>query len=273
MGKCKFCGANAGFLKSEHPECSAANLRAAAQIPLMVIECFQNSSSKVSLQDRLAELHSAYITPEQIEAGIKDGLASCIDMALEDHILTDAEILATHNVIKQSGLATDIFREQLFKLKKAHTLREVQAGRPQNAYQKTDMGLLLKKDEGVLWAFEAILHVLRTKTQYAGRTQGASVRVMKGVYYRIGGNKGEAIRTDYLDQEGNGTLTITNKNVYFVSDRRSLTLSLNQIMSVDLYADAIRISVNKPNSRPMFFSVNDPSYAAMLICNSQNALS
>ena len=49
----------------------------------------------------------------------------------------------------------------------------------------------LMKSEDLVWVFKDVDYfVEKTRTHYKGGSQGVSVRVMKGVYYRTGGFKG-----------------------------------------------------------------------------------
>jgi hypothetical protein len=51
-----------------------------------------------------------------------------------------------------------------------------------------------QKSEQVVWVFEEVDYLEdKTRRQYVGGSRGVSVRVMKGVYYHIGGFKGHAI--------------------------------------------------------------------------------
>jgi hypothetical protein len=44
-----------------------------------------------------------------------------------------------------------------------------------------------------------------------------SLRLMKGVYYRIGAHRGERVQTEYLSNEGTGDLIVTDRALYFLS--------------------------------------------------------
>jgi hypothetical protein len=103
------------------------------------------------------------------------------------------------------------------------------------------------------------------RTSYVGRSQGVSVRLMRGVYYRVGGFRGEPIRTEYLSEEGTGNLTITTHNVYFVAPRKAFKLPIQKIISVQLYSDGIEILRDGASAKPAVFLIDDAPFAANLL--------
>jgi hypothetical protein len=63
--------------------------------------------------------------------------------------------------------------------------------------------LTLERNERVLYAFSDVAYyTVRTRTQSVGGSQGLSVRLTRGVYYRTGSFKGEPIRTQQQQHEG-----------------------------------------------------------------------
>jgi hypothetical protein len=97
----------------------------------------------------------------------------------------------------------------------------------------------------------------------AGST-GTSVRLMKGVYLRSSGYKGERIRTDELQSVGTGYLVVTNKNLFFYGPE-IVKAPLKKIAGVQPYTDGIGIFKDGQNAKPIYFMLDDPFYAANLI--------
>jgi hypothetical protein len=79
-----------------------------------------------------------------------------------------------------------------------------------------NMSLNLQKAEQIVWAFERSEYIEdRTRRQYVGGSRGVSVRVMKGVYYHIGGFQGHAIDRTERVHVYTGLVIVTNKHIYF----------------------------------------------------------
>jgi hypothetical protein len=75
------------------------------------------------------------------------------------------------------------------------------------------MPINLQKGEQIIWLFNNVsYHAVRTKTRYVGGSHGVSIRIAKGLYYRVGAFKGERVQTKNLVLEGIGALVITNKS-------------------------------------------------------------
>mgnify|MGYP001618610102 CR=1 FL=1 len=84
----------------------------------------------------------------------------------------------------------------------------------------TDGGspLMLKKGEAVFMVGQgaALVEPRRLPGQWVGRSQGVSVRVMKGVTYRVGGNKGTYVQGEEIPTPiDTGSVTLTNQRVVF----------------------------------------------------------
>jgi hypothetical protein len=117
-----------------------------------------------------------------------------------------------------------------------------------------------------LWSFALSGYFTqRTKTQFAGGSQGISVRLAKGLYYRAGAFKGEPIRTDYLVAEALGSLILASRNVYFLSDLKALKLPVKRIIAVNLHKDAIVIMAGVTEAKPHIFKIDDPPFAANVL--------
>ena len=78
---------------------------------------------------------------------------------------------------------------------------------------------------------------------YQGGHRGASVRVAKGMSYRIGGSKGTPVREDVLEESLLGTLIITDQRVILQTDRYGFELKGSELQTVNLHSDALELLV------------------------------
>src|SRR5262249_4190827 len=104
------------------------------------------------------------------------------------------------------------------------------------------LSLNLQKGEQIVWAFGGTEYLEdRIRRQYVGGSRGVSVRVMKGVYYHVGGFKGHAIdRTErvHVDQ---GWLTVTNKFIHFTGNVKALRIKYDKIISFLPFSDGLGV--------------------------------
>jgi hypothetical protein len=79
----------------------------------------------------------------------------------------------------------------------------------------------LHKSEQLVWVFYGT-EFLEDKThrQYVGESSGVSIRIMRGVYYRTGAFKGEAVNRTERIHVDTGLLAITNKHIYFSGEAK-----------------------------------------------------
>ena len=124
----------------------------------------------------------------------------------------------------------------------------------------------LERGEVIVWVFNHSTYLTsRTRTRYVGSSQGVSLRVMKGVYYRVGAFKGQPIQQQFLSTEGIGDFVITNRNVYFLSTLKTLKIPSRKIISIEPYSDGLSINRDGVNAKPAVFTLDDPWFAANAI--------
>jgi hypothetical protein len=80
--------------------------------------------------------------------------------------------------------------------------------------------------------------------QYVGGSQGVSIRLMKGVTYRIGQQRGHIQSQSGLIPISDGYFIITNKRLVFSGNKKSVVSLLDKLIDFQLYADALQFSVS-----------------------------
>lgn len=268
MGTCIYCGEPAGLFRKWHSKCNELNTEGVRMLPRFIKQTFEARGNIDRLGEIIRDLkRSTHISDDQLRSGVLQAIDDCVDLALSDHNLTDEEVATLDKILHLFGLRLADVEKSAEKLAKAYVLRVIDGGQIESILKRdTDIPLRLKDGEGVLWTFQNVrLYTYRSKTQYVGGSQGVSLRIAKGVYYRVGASKGQAVKTDYLSEDAHGALFLTNMALYFLSDRRTITLPATKIVAVELFSDAVKVTRAGVNARPMLFSLDDPSFAGMLI--------
>ena len=120
-----------------------------------------------------------------------------VDNAL-DHGVPSEEVEKRLVELKE-GLAlssADLTRTDAWdRMVKSAVLRDLMTGViPHRMTVDGNLRFNYQKREQVVWVFEEVDYLEdKTRRQYVGGSRSVSVRVMKGVYYHIGGFKGHAI--------------------------------------------------------------------------------
>jgi hypothetical protein len=99
--------------------------------------------------------------------------------------------------------------------------------------------IVVQKDEIVHWQVNATLLTPKTVTTgYVGGSRGVSIRVMKGVSYRVGSSRSTPIRESVTIRNA-GNLIVTNKRIVFTGSGKSFSIGYKQLLSFDPYSNGI----------------------------------
>ena len=94
-----------------------------------------------------------------------------------------------------------------------------------------------------------------------------SIRIAKGLYYRIGAFKGEKIQTSEMIHADTGLMGVTNKHIYFVGSSKRFRIAYNKIVSFEPFSDGIGVQRDAQTAKPQSFSTGDGWFAYNLITN------
>ncbi len=109
--------------------------------------------------------------------------------------------------------------------------------------------IVTQKDEIVHWQTSATLLTPKTVTTgYVGGSRGVSIRVMKGVSYRVGSSRSTPIR-ETITMRNPGNLVVTNKRIVFTGAGKSFSIGYKQLLSFDPYSNGVGLQ-----------KTNGPSY-------------
>ena len=98
--------------------------------------------------------------------------------------------------------------------------------------------VMMKKDEELVFSMPNI-SLLEARAVRTGSYGGPSIRVAKGLYFRVGGFQSQSHEElKVLDQ---GIVTLTNKRIVFSGSKRTVNIPLKKIISMEPYSDALSI--------------------------------
>jgi hypothetical protein len=268
MGNCRYCGKPAGFMRHQHPECRARHNEAVAKIQGSLVHAFQNSIDPNRFHELIdQDAAQNFISVAERDQLIRCGIASIIQSALANGPLNDAVDRRISEFQKSFHLSMDAFGSAGIALAKARILKALDLGHPPPRVEIDGPYVpRLQADESALWCFSSVRYfTFRTRTRYVGGSMGMSVRIARGVYLRATDFRGEPIRTEYLNMEDSGGLTLTMRNLYFVGHHHALKIPVRKILSAQLHGDSIEILQNGANAKPAIFMIDDPAFAANLL--------
>lgn len=139
------------------------------------------------------------------------------------------------------------------KLMQSLILRDIQEGREVERLQVEGLPILLGKKERLLWVFRNVQgYEEKTGSRYVGGSRGVSMKICKGVYYRVGASKGHSVEYQYQKDLGTGNFIVTNKNLYFIGEKQ-VKMGFAKVLSFEPYSDGILLVKDGANPKPYTF--------------------
>ncbi len=273
MGNCKYCGKSAGLLKSEHIECAEKYQNGCKLMIEAAKETALGRIDKETLQDTLSGIAAeSYISTSNIKLSLIEGFSNAVEQSLEDGILTKQEENSLVEYKNQFSLTQDELDSRngsYSRLAKAATLRDVLEGKiPERVKVQGQLPFNFQKDEKLVWLFTGVDYFeQRISTHFEGGSQGVSIRVAKGVYYRVGAFRGNPVKTTETILADRGFLAITNKHIYFSGSTKKFRVQYNQIMEFSPYDDGIGIQKDSASAKPQVFKTGDGWFTYNLVVN------
>lgn len=279
MGNCKYCGKPAGFLRSKHAECEEQHRQrelviqgGRQRIAAEVLRAVKGSDNFDELEKAISEIEqSSFVPSSERKALLVKGWENSVEQFLEDGILDATEEKRLVEFKERFALSqSDLDKNgALTKTAKAVVLRDVLNGViPQRMSVDGNLPINFQKGEQVVWAFSGSKYLEdKTRRQFVGGSQGISLRVMKGVYYRVGAFKGHAVESTERVHIDTGWVVITNKNIYFAGSQKSVRIPYAKIVSFEPFSDGIGVMRDSATAKPQIFVTGDGWFTYNLVTN------
>lgn len=272
MGDCRYCGKPVGFLRSRHAECDQQFENGKKELLAAISQAVTGSDALDGLPARITSIaQRSFIAETEKQRLLALGWASAVDKFLDDGVLEESEeerLMELKERFSLSQMELDS-AGALTRVTKAAVLRDVLNGViPQRMTVSGGLPINLQKSEQVVWIFPSTDYLEdKTRRQYAGGSQGVSIRVMKGVYYRVGAFKGETISRTERVHVDTGLVAVTNKHIYFAGPAKSLRLPFQKIVSFQPFKDGIGVIRDTASAKPQIFVTGDGWFTYNLVTN------
>jgi hypothetical protein len=225
-----------------------------------------------TLQTQLTQVASAsYISEGQIRDALVSGWERAVDRVLTQGVISAPVESSLNAFAKMFGFSDGELDASgaRTRLVKGIILREVLSGTvPDRVTVQGPLPFNLVKSEILVWMFSTCTYYEdRVHRTHVGGYQGVSLRVFKGVYYHVGGFRGQSVETHSLESLGLGALGVTNKHIFFVGTQKSLRIPYPKIVSFDPYSDGIGVHRDAASARPQIFVTGDGWFTYNLVTN------
>lgn len=186
-----------------------------------------------------------------------------------DHIISDDEKKSLEELLKYFDLKTTDFSFDQKTFNKFYCLGMIEKGILPNI-QNHDVDVIFKKDEILHWACPAAMKKYKnvvTRVGYAGPR--ASIRIAKGLSYRVGSYKVSAQTKEVLITEDTGPFWITNQRVGFTGQRKNFTVPINKVLHFELAPYGLVIA-KEGRENPYLLQLDDYEVPAAVLSHLLN---
>lgn len=283
MGNCCYCGKPAGFLRGKHQACEEAYIKQETQKSASrKVASHQISKNAMNALTGVAPVATLLEAINTIKQGADLEIAEerrllvsaweqAVDRALEDGIIDleeEGRLIEYLNALQIDRSEVD-HNGAFSRVVKAAVLRDLLGGNIPERFGFTDkVPVNLQKGEKIVWGFaNTEYYEDRIRRQRVGGSQGISLRVMKGVYYRVGAFKSESVETTERKHIDTGWLILTDKNLYFASGTKSMRIPYAKVVAFDPFSDGIGVMRDAQTAKPQLFITGDGWFAYNLVNN------
>jgi len=242
------------------------------RIVALAQEAMRNSGDLVALQETARKVASAsFIQEDAIRGLLVKAWGDAVHSVLEDSLLSSDEEAALDRAQQHFGWKQeDVDQNGAFtRLAKGGALRDVLEGKlPARMKVEGQLPFNFQKGEQLVWAFQGVKYYeVRTRRSYVGGYQGASVRIARGVYYRLGGFRGSPVESAETVHADTGILGVTDKHLYFTGPAKSFRVRYQKVVSFTPYSDGIGLQRDAATAKPQAFLTGDGWFTYNLVMN------
>lgn len=279
MGNCIYCGKPAGFLRGKHIECEKQYLqrqrtieKGKERIVHEVQRAIKGTEDFTELEGLISEIEETFFVPsDERNTLLIEAWETSVDQFLEDGVLEELEEKRLNQFKNHFALSqNDLDKNGAFtKITKVAILRDVLSGVvPQRMSIVGSIPINFQKGEQLVWVFPGSEYLEdKIKRQYVGGSQGVSLRVMKGVYYRTSAFKGNAVEYTQRTHIDTGWVVITDKHIYFAGPSKSLRIAYSKVLSFLPFSDGFGVLRDAATAKPQIFVTGDGWFSYNLVIN------
>ncbi len=168
--------------------------------------------------------------------------------AIDDERLSPEEEKELELISKNLGVQLQIDKASREKMERYKLYWAIENGE----LPVVETGINLQRNESCYFTTPVNWLEMRTITKrinYGGPT--ARIRIMKGVYYRMGSISTHRVTSEEWRHIDNGHLYLTNKRIIFMGTKKNTNIRLNRILAFTPYSNGIELE--KDAGRNPFF--------------------
>lgn len=215
----------------------------------------------------LATIADKYgITKEELKPAYKNAIKALAKVFKETHLVSDDQLGIIVSLASEYNLTDYMHKKTNNKLYDYHVLWQIQEKGILPTEDWSGVSIIPKTDEVLHWSdFGRIIKIKNVTKRVNYRGPTASIKIAKGIRYRIGSVSVGKTTERVAEQVDAGTFWISNQRVGFIGDSKSFTVPLNKIVSFGVDGD-VGLKIFKEGAvNPKTVVLNDYDVAGTII--------
>lgn len=195
--------------------------------------------------DEIKEIRSFFASSDLSENDFNniknESFLMAAQWAISDRRVSQTEANSLQNIARRLEISDQVWNKVGSDLNLYFTLNEIESGRLPRTHPAN---VILQKGETGHYSSPAyILEEKVVARRTVGSSRGTSIRIMKGVSYRIGASKGRIENETAMVRVSEGTFAVTNKRLIFSGDKKSFSAEYKKLLDIQLFSDGIQFSL------------------------------
>ena len=204
---------------------------------------------------------SPWVQTEAFRSSASELLTRLMDANLADRRLSPDEQENFAIVARQLGINASFDEATESLLNRCALLWRIENG----DIPIVDVPIQLQRGEVCHFVTPASWHEFRKSTRTVGYySQGVSLRIARGVYYRVGASRPQRVTTEGLTEIDAGTLYLTSKRVLFDGATKNSSIRLSNLIGYEVYSDGLKLEKGSGRSPYLLFE-GDAELAAVIL--------
>jgi hypothetical protein len=184
---------------------------------------------------------SSDLSQEDFDRLRNEVFCGVVQQAISDRRVSENELNVLNHLVERLSISPEVERHIERQVQYYSLFAKIESGAPLPIGQPS--GVILKKGELCHVSMPASLLEERVVSRnYAGGSRGVSVRIMKGVSYRVGQQKGQMTSQTGLITVSKGYFVVTNQRLVFSGDRKSVNTPFDKLLDLHLFSDGLNFS-------------------------------
>lgn len=183
------------------------------------------------------------LSPENFQKLRSEIFVQVVQQAIADKRVGEEELQVLNHLIKRLEISPEVEAWAQEHVQYYSLFAQIESGQPLQEIQP--VGLILQKNEiGYLclpadWLEERVI-----SRNYVGGNRGVNVRIMKGISYRVGQQRGQIQSQMGMVVVSEGYFIITNKRLVFSGNRKSVSTTFEKLLDLQVFSDALNFSTS-----------------------------